>query len=49
MNWTHDFDRLQCDFGMPSILLYPMKGNTSGCETNKRFYKHNPIGQHSLK
>ena len=43
MNWTHDFDRLQCEFGMPSLFTLSHEGEI--CLDVKRtrdFYKHNP-------
>ena len=43
MNWTHDFDRLQCDFGMPSIFTLSHEGEIRlDVKRTRDFYKHNP-------
>ena len=43
MNWTHDFDRFQCDFGMPSIFTLSHEGEMHlDVKRTRDFYKYNP-------
>ena len=43
MNWTHEFDRLQCDFGMPSLFTLSHEGEIRlDVKRTRDFYTHNP-------